>query len=69
MKLYDSKNNIATFKSAVSKSERIVGSIPSIAEENGALLAIITLSETPLDSSADFVFHLKVEEFINLFQS
>jgi len=44
-------------------------SIPSIAKENGALLAIITLSETPLDIYADFVFHLKVEDFINLFQS
>lgn len=44
-------------------------SIPSIAKEKGALLAIITLSETLLDSYADFVFHLKVEDFINLFQS
>jgi len=44
-------------------------SIPSIAKEKGALLSIITLSETPLDSYADFVFHLKVEDFINLFQS
>jgi NAD-dependent deacetylase len=42
-------------------------SIPSIAKEKGALLSIITLSETPLDSYADFVFHLKVEDFINLF--
>lgn len=41
-------------------------SFPSIAKENGALLAIITLSETPLDSCADFVFHLKVEDFIRL---
>jgi len=44
-------------------------SIPSIAKEKGALLSIITLSETPLDSYADFVFHLKVEDFITLFQS
>ena len=44
-------------------------SIPSIAKEKGALLSIITLSETPLDSYADFVFHLKVEDFINIFQS
>ena len=42
-------------------------SFPSIAKENGALLAIITLSETPLDCDADFVFHLKVEEFLHLF--
>jgi len=41
-------------------------SFPSIAKENGALLAIITLSETPLDSCADFVFHLKMEDFIRL---
>ncbi len=40
-------------------------SIPSIAKENGALLAIITLSETPLDCHADFVFHLKVEDFLS----
>ncbi|MCP4266954.1 MAG: sigma factor regulator FecR, partial [Candidatus Brocadiaceae bacterium] len=39
---------------------------PSIAKENGALLAIITLSETPLDSYADFVFHLKMEDFLRL---
>ncbi len=41
-------------------------SFPSIAKENGALLAIITLSETPLDCDADFVFHLKMEEFLHL---
>jgi NAD-dependent deacetylase len=41
-------------------------SLPPIAKENGAHLAIITLSETPLDSCADFVFHLKVEDFLRL---
>jgi NAD-dependent deacetylase len=41
-------------------------SIPSIAKENGALLAIITLSETPLDYCADFLFHLKMEGFLSL---
>ncbi len=41
-------------------------SFPSIAKENGALLAIITLSETPLDNYADFIFHLKVEDFLRL---
>ncbi len=41
-------------------------SFPTIAKENGALLAIITLSETPLDSYADFIFHLKVEDFLSL---
>ncbi|MCP4268016.1 MAG: sigma factor regulator FecR [Candidatus Brocadiaceae bacterium] len=40
-------------------------SIPSIAKENGALLAIITLSETPLDHYADFLFHLKMEKFLS----
>ena len=44
-------------------------SIPSIAKEKGARLSIITLSETPLDSYADFVFHLKIEGFISIFQS
>lgn len=41
-------------------------SIPVIAKENGALLAIISLSETPLDSQADFVFHHKMEDFLSL---
>ncbi len=41
-------------------------SFPAIAKESGALLAIITLSETPLDYNADFVFHLKVEDFLRL---
>ncbi len=40
-------------------------SIPSIAKENGALLVIITLSETPLDYDADFLFHLKMEDFLS----
>ncbi len=42
-------------------------SIPSIAKENGALLAIITLSETPLDYCTDFLFHLRMEDFLSLF--
>ncbi len=41
-------------------------SLPSIAKEHGALLAIITLSETPLDLCADFVFNLKVKDFLRL---
>lgn len=41
-------------------------SIPVIAKENGALLAIISLSETPLDGQADFVFHHKMEDFLSL---
>ncbi len=41
-------------------------SIPSIAKERGAQLAIITLSETPLDYYADFLFHLKMEDFLSV---
>jgi len=39
-------------------------SFPLIAKENGALLVIISLSETPLDSNADFVFHQKMGDFV-----
>lgn len=42
------------------------GLIPSIAKENGARLSIINLTETPLDSCADFLFHLKMEDFLIL---
>lgn len=41
-------------------------SFPMIAKHNGAKLAIITLSETPLDSYADFVFNMKLGEFVKL---
>ncbi len=41
-------------------------SYPVIANENGAVLAIITLSETPLDDVADFVFHEKLSDFLDL---
>ena len=40
-------------------------SFPLIAKENGALLAIISLSETPLDNDADFVFHQKMGNFVD----
>ena len=40
-------------------------SFPVIAKNNGALLAIITQSDTPLDSTADFVFHEKLGDFID----
>jgi NAD-dependent deacetylase len=40
-------------------------SFPLIAKENGALLVIISLSETPLDSNADFVFHQKMGDFLD----
>lgn len=40
-------------------------SFPLIAKENGALLVIISLSETPLDNDADFVFHQKMGDFVD----
>ncbi len=40
-------------------------SFPVIAKKNGAALAIITLSETPLDGIADFVSHEKLGDFID----
>lgn len=40
-------------------------SFPLIAKNNGALLAIITQSATPLDNYADFVFHEKLGDFID----
>ena len=38
---------------------------PVIAKKNGAILAIITQSDTPLDNNADFVFHEKLGDFID----
>ena len=40
-------------------------SFPVIAQKNGAALAIITKSDTPLDGEADFVFHEPLGEFID----
>ncbi len=40
-------------------------SYPLLAKQSGALLAIITLSETPLDPIADFVFHEKLEDVMD----
>lgn len=37
---------------------------PVIARDNGAALAIITQSETPLDNEADFVFHEQLGPFM-----
>jgi NAD-dependent deacetylase len=37
---------------------------PVLAKQNGASLAIITQSDTPLDSTADFVFHEKLGDFM-----
>ncbi|MFW2368531.1 MAG: SIR2 family NAD-dependent protein deacylase [Desulforhopalus sp.] len=39
-------------------------SFPLIAKNNGAVLAIITGSDTPLDKDADFVFHQKLGDFM-----
>lgn len=44
-------------------------SFPVAAKQNGAALAIINLSETPLDNLADFTFHMKIGEFVNLYSS
>lgn len=38
---------------------------PLIAQKSGAILAIITQSDTPLDNNADFVFHEKLGDFID----
>ncbi|MEA2083827.1 MAG: hypothetical protein U9O82_06205 [Thermodesulfobacteriota bacterium] len=35
------------------------------AKNNGAVLAIIRLSNTPLDNMADFVFHEKPGDFVD----
>lgn len=40
-------------------------SFPFIAKKNGAALAIITQSDTPMDNDADFVFHEKLGNFID----
>lgn len=40
-------------------------SFPVIAKNNGAILAIITKSDTPLDNDADFVFHEQLGAFID----
>jgi NAD-dependent deacetylase len=38
---------------------------PLLAKQNGATLAIITQSDTPLDDTADFVFHEKLGDFMD----
>jgi NAD-dependent deacetylase len=40
-------------------------SFPLLAKQNGAVLAIITQSDIPLDDIADFVFHEKLGDFID----
>lgn len=39
--------------------------LPHLAKKNGAVLAIITQSDTPLDDIADFVFHEKLGDFFD----
>jgi NAD-dependent deacetylase len=41
-------------------------SFPYIAKKNGALVVIISLSDTPADGYADFVFHQKMGEIAQL---
>lgn len=43
-------------------------SFPLIAKQSGAKLAIITISETPLDIYADFLFKIKLGEFWNIYE-
>ncbi|THB76684.1 MAG: hypothetical protein D6B25_09205 [Desulfobulbaceae bacterium] len=43
-------------------------SFPLVAKESGAKLAIITLSETPLDQFADFIFNEKIETFVDRYE-
>lgn len=40
-------------------------SFPVIAKNNGAALTIITISDTPLDKDADFVFHEQLGAFVD----
>ena len=40
-------------------------SFPVIAKNNGAVLAIITKSDTPQDDDADFVFHEQLGQFVD----
>ncbi|MBN1899559.1 MAG: Sir2 family NAD-dependent protein deacetylase, partial [Spirochaetes bacterium] len=41
---------------------------PLIAKQNRAFMVIINLSETPLDSLADLVFSMKIEEFLKEYE-
>ncbi|KQC12819.1 MAG: hypothetical protein APR63_10235 [Desulfuromonas sp. SDB] len=43
-------------------------SFPLIAKQSGARLAIITISETPLDVYADFLFKIKLGEFWDIYE-
>ncbi|MFC2061661.1 NAD-dependent deacetylase [Elusimicrobiota bacterium] len=42
-------------------------SFPVAAKQNGAMVALVNLSETPLDDLADFVFNTKIGEFVDLY--
>lgn len=44
-------------------------SFPMLAKQHAATLAIINLSETPLDDLADFVFRTKISEFLTLYST
>ena len=42
---------------------------PAVAQKNGAALAIVTLTDTPLDDIADLVIHMKIGEFLKKLES
>jgi NAD-dependent deacetylase len=43
-------------------------SFPLIAKKNGAELAIVNLTETPLDEIADYVFNMKISDFLEIYE-
>ena len=42
---------------------------PETAKDNGAKLAIINMSDTPLDEKADYLFQMKIADFISRYNS
>ena len=44
-------------------------SFPETAKANGAELAIINMSDTPLDIQADYLFKMKICDFITEYHS
>lgn len=44
-------------------------SFPMVAKQKGSTVAIINLSETPLDMIADFTFNMQIGEFVDIYQN
>lgn len=44
-------------------------SFPLLAKQNGVQIVIVNLSETPLDKISDFLFHMKISEFIDVYEN